>query len=419
MAPRVLSPARLAAAQALLDAERGRHLDQSLVRALDAAQGLSAEDRALAWHLAYGVLRRRGALDVGLAQATRRAVERLDPPVRAALRLGLFELWYGRTPAHAAVDQAVRLAKALRVGHAAGLVNAALRAVGSLPEIPPEVNHPGWLVERRRARLGAEAVARWCTRDDTPAPLALVARDPDLAARFLQAGLTLRPATAGGAPVPGAFWLDEPAPRVEALPGYAEGAFWVMDPAAAAVADLVGARPSELVLDACAAPGGKTLRLAQAGARVTATDLPQRLEAVGANLLRVGLEAQVLAVDWLGSEAPAGVYDAVLVDAPCTGLGTTRRHPEIRWGRQPGDLAACAVQQRRLLERLAGRVTPGGRLVYAVCSPEPEEGLVRVQGFLEQHPEFVLEQTLSLDPPSEDEDAHWAARLRRLPSPLS
>lgn len=364
--------------------------------------------------------RQRGALDAALAQATRRPVERLDPPVRAALRLGLYELWFGRAPPHAAVDQAVRVSKALRVGHAAGLVNAALRGVGAPTPQPAEVNHPAWLVERRRARHGVERVAAWCAQEDLPAPLALVARDAGLALAqaLAAAGLDPRPASAAGVPVPGTFWVLDAPPRVEALPGFAEGAFWVMDPAAAAVADLAAAAPGLRVLDACAAPGGKTLRLAAQGAEVIATDLPERLPPVHANLARTGLRAQVAARDWLeeGDEG-LGTFDVVLLDAPCSGLGTLRRHPEIRWSRRPSDLAAYALQQRRLLDRLAPRVRPGGALVYAVCSPEPEEGAQLIAAWLAAHPDFALERALSMDPPAQDEDAHWAARLRRLPAP--
>jgi 16S rRNA (cytosine967-C5)-methyltransferase len=426
-----VSPGRMCAARVLLACERGRYADRELARRAPE----DPADRALAWNLVMGVLRSRGALDAAIARGAKRPAEGLDPEVRAALRLGLYELHYARTPAHAAVDQAVRLVGALGAGRARGLVNAVLRRAKPPRSLPPTVNHPDWLVERWRARYGEAACDRWCARNDSAAPLSLVARDDGqaLVAALREAGLDPRPGEAGGAPVPGCWLVDGWRGRLEGLPGFAEGGWWVMDPAAAAAADLLEVRPGERTLDACAAPGGKSLRLAAAGAAVTATDLsPERLERLAENAARTGLAVTWRALDWLTAsdeeidaaldttlDAAAGEapFDAVLVDAPCTGLGTLRRHPEIRWSRLPTDPAAMALRQLPLLERAATRVRPGGRLVYAVCSPEPEEGEAVARDFQEDNPHFELERVLALAPPTGDEDAFFAARFRRREEP--
>lgn len=409
-----LSPGRLTAGRALLDAERGGHLDEAL-------EAGGVEERPLANHLAYGVCRRRGVLDLALGAVSERPLKRLDAPVLVALRIGAFERLFSRTPDHAAVGEAVELCRALGAPHASGFVNALLRRVQAPAEAPPPwVNHPVWWVERWRARVGDEALAAWCARESEPPPLGVIPRDGDvqaLLARLSAEGLTARPAVAGGVEIPGALWIAPPFGRVEGLPGYDEGVFWVMDPAAAAVADLLGAGPGQRVLDACAAPGGKTLRLLASGAEVLATDKKvNRLARMAESLGRVRLHAETRRVDW--EAADPGVtetFDAALVDAPCTGLGTMRRHPEVRWSRGAGDPAAMSLHQRVILKNVAARVRPGGALVYAVCSPEPEEGEAVVRAFLQSAPEWRLDRTLSFAPP-EDEDVHFAARMTRAPS---
>ncbi len=171
------------------------------------------------------------------------------------------------------------------------------------------------------------------------------------------------------------------------------------------------------MLDVCAAPGGKSFRLASHGATVVATDRSEpRLEKLRQGAERLGLSIACEAWDWSrggwpGAPAP---FDAVLVDAPCTGLGTVRRHPEIRWRRQPEDLATVARLQATILEHASAQVAPGGALVYSVCSPEPEEGVSIVESFLSTGEGFVLEEVLQTAPPSRGEDAHYAARMRRL-----
>jgi len=421
-----VNPGRVAAGRVLMACDAGRHADLELRRRAPEAP----DDRALAWHLVYGVLRHRGELDALIRSVSGRRLKKIDPPALTALRLGLYELRYARTRPHAAVDQAVRLTARLGGARARNFVNAVLRRSQAAEAVAPTatVNHPDWLVDRWTARLGPEGAATWCAANDREAPLSLVARDdPEGVAAALRAGgVSVRPGEAGGEPVPGCWLIDDHRGSPTSLPGFSEGAWWVMDPAAAATADWLQIQPGERALDVCAAPGGKSLRMAAAGAEVVATDRsPERLERLSENAARVGrdgLSIRAAAVDWLEADddaitsaVGAEPFDAVLVDAPCTGLGTLRRHPEIRWRRLPTDPAAMALRQLPILERAAERVKPGGRLVYAVCSAEPEEGAEVVQAFLEDTAGFTLEAALELAPPSGDEDAFYAARLRRDP----
>jgi 16S rRNA (cytosine967-C5)-methyltransferase len=179
--------------------------------------------------------------------------------------------------------------------------------------------------------------------------------------------------------------------EVSGWPEFSDGSWWVQDAAAAIPARLLNVQPGQTVLDMCAAPGGKTLQLAAAGAKVTALDRSvSRLRRVRENLARTGLAAEIAAadgVDWKDTRT----FDAALLDAPCSATGTFRRHPETLWLARPGDLATVATLQKRLLDSAAMRVSPGGRLVYCVCSLEPEEGEAQAQGFLKRHPEFALD----------------------------
>lgn len=400
--PRV-NPGRVAAVQVLLAVEDGEHVEDALARLAPA----DAADRALAWNLALGVLRRRSGLDAILVKAARRALRTVDPVTLAVLRMAIYERRFTRVPAHATVDQAVEVAKAAGVGHAAGFVNAVLRHQDGFDASHEEwLGHPPWLQARWRARHGAAADV-WMEANNKPAPVYLVAKeDPAGVARDFQhrvVGLT---------PVGGdVFQLQGPG-AIPELPGFAEGRWWVMDPAAVAVADLVGeCPPGTEVLDACAAPGGKSFRLAARGLQVTATDVDAgRLARVREGATRLGLALTTDVHDWV-SGPRKGTFDVVLVDAPCTGLGTLRRHPDIRWRRHLHDVTAAASRQRAILANAAQVVRPGGVLVYAVCSPEPEEGaeVVRRLG-------WPIEASFDNAPGLEGQDVFWAVRMRR-PTP--
>lgn len=393
------NPGRVAAAQALVGVDEGGHVEDLLAR-LSPAGG---PDRGLAWHLALGVLRRQGAVDAMLQPHLRQPIAALDAPVRAVLRIGAFEKAFSRTPPHAAVSQGVEVCRKIGARRASGLVNAVLRRAdpGAIPP-DPRVDLPPWLA----ARWGD--ATDWLARLQTPAPVCGVWRDGPID------GLSTRPPETGDLHVPGAFALDDVRGAVDALPGFAEGRWWVMDPAAAAVADLALAQhPTRAprVLDACAAPGGKSLRMAAAGAEVTAVDLSaERLERVGEGSRRTGLPVQTLTHDWLSGPHPGlRGFDVVLVDAPCTGLGTVRRHPEIKWRRMPTDPAAMALRQGPILAAAAHHVAPGGVLVYAVCSPMPEEGAPVVASLAG----WRVRDRLATFPPAGDEDAFQAFVLER------
>ena len=407
-----LNPGRLAAGHVLLAVMEGQHADSEMDR-----QGrLSPADRGLAWHLVQGVLRHRGELDAALDTLSKRPVDDLDLPVQAALRIGAFELRHSRVPPHAAVDQAVQLVVKLKGGRAKGLVNAVLRRVGKVTLKPdPTRNHPDWLVSRWRLRFGPDRTDQWCARNDVQAPLSLACQGDvaALATALKEHAESVEPGTLNGETLPNSLVVRGVRGPVTALPGFATGQWWVMDPAAMATADLVGAQDGESILDACAAPGGKSFRLASQGAQVTCVDRARsRLARLQDNAKRLNIDVAIQEFDWIEHAAfKGGPYDAILVDAPCTGLGTLRRHPEIRWRSMPSDPLAMSLTQGPLLAAAAQLLAPGGRLVYAVCSPELEEGQQVVDSFLKDHPAFQLDRVLDCAPPQGDEDAFYAARL--------
>lgn len=412
--PPSVNPGRVAAVRALVAVEEGGHAEDVLPALLPE----SPEDRALAWSVVFGVLRRRGHVDAALRAVLSRPLDELDPGVRAVLRAGAWERLFGRAPAHAVVDQAVEALRSQGGGRASSMVNAVLRRVAPVADLAPAdaLDHPAWLVARWTGRYGAETTARWCAANGEPPPLFVVARHDAgaLAETFGAAGLTTAPVVLRGETVPGVLRVDGASGRVDRLPGFAEGAFWVQDAASAWMTDLVPADAAR-VLDACAAPGGKTFRLAARGAQVTATDVDgARLARVEDGARRLGLKVRTRVTDWTQPtpDGAVGAFDAVLVDAPCTGLGTVRRHPEIRWRRGPLDPARAARRQRDIAEHALVAVRPGGALVYVVCSPEPEEGPQVVEALCAAHPELVLEATRSSAPPEGGEDAFFGARLR-------
>jgi 16S rRNA (cytosine967-C5)-methyltransferase len=345
----------------LLGAVLERHLP--LEEALDRLPKLDGRDRAAAHRLAATVLRWQGTLDAVLEPFLRRAP---PDPVRRILHLGAAGLLLLETPAHAAVATAVALARAR--GHApfAGLVNAVLRKVsteGSREGLDSErLDTPQWLW----ASWGATARA--------------IARAHHAEAML---DLTLRP---GEAAPPGAERLPTgsarlpPGTRVAELPGYEAGAFWVQDAAAALPARLLGVAAGERVADLCAAPGGKTAQLAAAGATVFAVERDgTRLARLAENLARLRLTATLVEAD-ATAWRPEAPFDAVLLDAPCSATGTIRRHPDIPHLKRARDIPGLAAAQSALLDSAAALLRPGGRLVYAVCSLQPEEGAAHLAG---------------------------------------
>ncbi len=337
---------------------------RSLEDALDALPtSVEPRDRAAAHRLAAAVLRRTGTLDAVLAPF----LAKVPPtPARHVLRIGAAGLLLLATPAHAAVATAVALARARGLAPFAGLVNAVLRRVAEQgPAVlanldGPRLDTPAWLWSAwgNDARVIATAHQSEAPLDLT---LAAGATAPDGAERLATGSVRLPAGT-----------------RVSELSGYAGGAFWVQDAAAALVGRLLAARPGERIADLCAAPGGKTAQLAAAGAHVIAVERdPTRIGRLRDNLSRLRLQAELVEAD-ATAWRPAATLDAVLVDAPCSATGTIRRHPDVPHLKRPRDLAPLAAGQDRLLDAAAAMLRPGGRLLYAVCSLQPEEGADRI-----------------------------------------
>ena len=370
--------AALALIEAALDHRGG--FDEAMGRPPFA--DLSLRDRAWARGLASAALRRLGSIDTALAARLQRPP---PPEVTALLRLGLAQLAYRDTPAFAAVATSVALAekdKATRPFK--GLVNAVLRRLArdGLPALPPETDLPPWLFARWRSAYGEDAARALAVRLSEEPPTDLTLRDPATAAELA--------AALDAEILPGGSLRTWRRGELPAWPGFEAGGWWVQDAAAAIPARLLAVQAGETVLDLCAAPGGKTLQLAAAQARVTALDRSaSRLRRLSENLARTGLAAEVVVADAATWDDPRR-FDAVLLDAPCTATGTFRRHPDVVWGSRPGEIAKLAGVQSRLLDAAAERVRPGGRLVYCVCSLEPEEGEAQVEAFLRRRPDFAL-----------------------------
>lgn len=337
-------------------------------------------DRARAQALATTTLRHLGRIDALLD----RFVSRRPPaPALDALRLATAEMRIDGIPPHAAVDAAVRLVSAGKGKALSGLVNAVARKVAGAAETweaMPEAPLPDWLARPLAAAWGTDAADAISAACRSAPPLDLTPRDP-AAAPQLAAALDARILPTGS--------LRRAAPgQVSALPGFESGDWWVQDAAAALPARLLGPVEGRRVLDLCAAPGGKTLQLASAGARVTALDIAEaRLVRVAANLARTGLAAETVAADAL-VWTPAAPFDAILLDAPCSASGTLRRHPDLAF--LPRETAPLAALQTTLLERAWSWLAPGGRLVFCTCSLFPDEGELQLDRFLARHPEATV-----------------------------
>ncbi|MFQ5847815.1 MAG: 16S rRNA (cytosine(967)-C(5))-methyltransferase RsmB [Candidatus Methylomirabilales bacterium] len=436
---------RQLALEILVRVERDRAYANVLLDARLRRQRLNPRDRALATELCYGVLRHRGTIDFLLSRVVDRPLEAVDLDVRNLLRLGAYQLFYlTRIPAYAAVHETVRVARR----GAGSFVNAILRALArrgplreeELPEDPVHemavrFSHPPWLVERWRKQLGDEALQLMQANNRVP-PVGIGWNVLRGSVAGLEEALMRAGAAWETSPwVPNMFRVREAGTL---LTGSARdrGAFWVMDEAAAVVVRLLDPRPGERVLDACAGGGGKAAlaaMLMENRGEVVALDVsPRALRRLQDGRRRLGatITSPVRGDARVAAGQFAGWADRVLVDAPCTGLGTVRRRPEIRWHRGSADISRLAELQGAILDGAADCLRPGGVLVYAVCSREPEEGEEIVARFLARHPAFCREDSLpdffrggrgalltegcvATWPHRHDTDGYFAARLRR------
>ena len=353
--------------------------------------GLADRDRALMRRLVATVLRRLGTLRHLLGGFLDKGFPSDAPRAETILLIGAAQILWLEVPDHAAVDLAVRLAQAdRRAARYAGLVNAVLRRVtqnrAAIDLAESTRDTPAWLLKRWTAHYGAETARAIAIANGHEPALDLTVKGnaeswaERLRGRVLPTG-TVRTLAQGA---------------ITLLPGFSEGAWWVQDAAAALPAHLLGDVAGLAVADLCAAPGGKTAQLALAGARVTAVDRsPARLARLRENLSRLALEAETAAADVL--EWQAGPFDAVLIDAPCSATGTIRRHPDVPWLKSEADMAPLIALQQKLLDRAADLLKPGGRLIYCVCSLEPEEGERQIAALLAREPRLVRQALTAPD----------------------
>lgn len=388
--------------------------------------------------ITYGVLRWRNTLDVVIARHSHRPLHKIDDVPLTALRIGLYQLRYlSRVPDRAAVDESVRLTYAFGAAYAAPFVNAVLRNALREPEAPrlprrdddpigfltTTLSHPEWLARRYVRRLGLDDAEARCRRQNTSPPLHVRVVEP---LSVEQARATLREEGLSAELVAGA-------PRALEVSGdglqetllYQRGGVCIQDAGAQLIGNLLDASPRDVVLDVCAAPGGKATAIAErvAEGRVIAVDNRVRRTVLIRSLARrLGLtNVQPITAD--GTHLPlSGKFDRILVDAPCSSLGTLRRNPDIKWRVVEDDLAAHAARQRGLLDAAAKHVRLGGRLVYATCSSEPEENEDVVATFVDAHPELrVVPATVfptsagffQTRPERDDMDGYFAAILTR------
>lgn len=411
-----VEPARQVALAVLDRIERGGGYLQQTLDGEARRAALAPRDRRLALELAMGVTRWRRRLDHALATRLRDGVEGVKPPrLVPVLRMAAYQLlMMDRIPAHAAVSAAVEQARAIAGEGPARFTNGVLRRLADARPQPPDgeglaalavrESHPDWLVEAIAAVHGAAHAAAFCAANNAPAPLtarALGGDRPDVIARLEAEGADVTP----GRWASGALHIaGHPAPFDGA--SFREGRWRAQDEASQLVVELLDPVPGERIWDACAAPGGKSLYIAErigAEGALLSTDIHAGKVRKMASALEGWPRARTEARDaTTGAPDDAGPFDAVLLDAPCSGLGLLRRHPEIRWRRTEDDVAALVEVQRRLLDAVAPAVRPGGRLVYSLCTITEAEGPAQVEAFLSRHPGFVL------DPP---DDTRWASLL--------
>jgi 16S rRNA (cytosine967-C5)-methyltransferase len=432
-----VTASRAVAAEICTDLRRGEFLDQSFDRRI---APLDARDRRWTRELVYGMLRHRGWIDAILSDRVRGGLARLDPDVIDLLRLGVYQLTnMGSVPAYAAIAQTVELAKRRHGLGASKLVNAVLRrtdrerdelnvpASGDAAEaLALRYSHPKWLIARWIERWGEQDTERLLALNNAEAPIVIrpygIVRE-QLEAMLEEAGVHVAeaPYVSDSIAISGGITFTE-------LGAFKKGLFFVQDPAATLVTEYAAIAPSTTVADLCAAPGGKSLELSKTAGTVIASDKSiGRLQRLLANEHRLETTNLFSFVGDARQPAIAPV-DAVLVDVPCTGTGTFRRHPDARWRLKISDLAVMSALQKTILKAAAEVVKPGGLLIYSTCSLEPEENDEQVDWFLSENLDWILEGPpegsvapelldggrLRVLPQRHGTDGAFAARLRRV-----
>lgn len=438
----MIAPARVAAYEILSAVTAGR-ADLPGAIALARAGLHDDRDRALAAEIATGVQRWRAALDHLIVELSKRSIDRLDPEVVEILRLSAYQLLHlTRVPASAVVHDAVELTRRAGKTSASGFVNAVLRAISRkrtnlpLPSRPGDLtdrdaalsyfsitlSHPRWLAARWYDRLGFEAAEAWLRFNNRAAPLTLRANrirmtPAQLADRLVAGDVQTR----AGRFAPDALLVDEGYPLRGA--GLDDGWFVVQDEASQLVALLASASPGARVLDTCASPGVKTTAVAAAMASQAPAGMPgmpgmivacdvreRRIDLLRRTVAATGANVRIVQADLLEPLPFSRGFDSVIVDVPCSGLGTLRRDPDIRWRRRETELPAFAAAELTMLRHASEAVIPGGRLVYATCSSEPDENDAVVEAFLRGSPEFVAidarDAAPALPPAVVDERGH-------------
>lgn len=410
--------ARTAAAAILQDiVAKGHLLDERFSAAAipNRLGDLDGRDRALTRSIVTAALRRLGTVRAAVADRLEQGLPRQSPEIEWILIVAATQILFLDVPDHAAVDLAVRAVRLDRKSAPfAALVNGLLRNVARARDAilaesdPLEKDVPGWLASRWRKTYGDD-VAR--------AIAAAIREEPTL-------DITVKSDPEGWATRLGARLLPTGSLRlgshqaINELDGYAEGAWWVQDAAAALPATLLPLAPGLRVADFCAAPGGKAAQIAAAGAQLTAIDRSaERLKRLSANLDRLGLGAELVVAD--ATSFKAAPFDAVLLDAPCLGTGTLRRHPDIAWTKKPGDLSALTALQARLLDKAVAMTLPGGTIVYCTCSIEPEEGEAQIAALLRRNPDVARWPIEAAEVGGLAEILNAQGELRSLPSHLA
>jgi 16S rRNA (cytosine967-C5)-methyltransferase len=432
--------------------ETDRHPDDLLSDSFKQYRHLTSLDRAFLTELTYGVLRWRGRLDWIIQHFANTPLEKIESAILNTLRLGLYQIFFlTKTPASAAVNESVELAKKIRGKGGGGFVNAILRsAIREKETIPyPDMrqdpalhvgitqSHPLWLVQRWIEELGVEETVKICAANNRIPALTLRTntlkiRREDLIEKLREKGLKPTPTSFSGDGI-----LLKNGPPTSELPFLKEGLFVIQDEASQLITHILDPKPGEKVLDACAAPGGKTTHIAQKMenlGEIYAFDLRQeKLKQIEEGCKRQGIKIVRTTIgDAVDNLAVPGEikFDRVLADVPCSGFGTLRRNPDLKWRREKEDLKRLSQLQRSILNNLSGYVSGGGALVYSTCTVFHEENEDVVETFLSENRAFKLDSLLEVlpekchffikrgyfktFPPADDLDGFFAARLRKI-----